>query len=57
MINAYNHDELKFGQDRVYHNTSGGDGGWKWNASAAAAGEAAEFFPVRRTWTAISRRR
>src|SRR5246500_4045557 len=24
LINAYNHDELKFGRDKVYHNTSGG---------------------------------
>ncbi|MGB8475230.1 MAG: hypothetical protein WCE61_14200 [Candidatus Acidiferrum sp.] len=30
LINEYNHDELKFGKDMVYHNTSGGGGGWKW---------------------------
>jgi len=30
LINAYNHDELKFGKDKVYHNTSGGGGGWNW---------------------------
>src|SRR5256886_16101287 len=31
LINAYNHDELKFGKDKVYHNTSGaGGGGGKW---------------------------
>lgn len=31
MINEYNHDELKFGKDMVYHNTSGGGGGWNWS--------------------------
>lgn len=30
LINQYNHDELKFGKDEVYHNTSGGGGGWNW---------------------------
>lgn len=30
LINEYNHDELKFGKDLVYHNTSGGGGGWNW---------------------------
>ncbi|HTQ60135.1 MAG TPA: hypothetical protein VMI32_07930 [Candidatus Solibacter sp.] len=30
LINEYNHNELKFGKDLVYHNTSGGGGGWKW---------------------------
>ncbi len=29
MLNAYNHDELKFGQDKTYKNRSGG-GGWNW---------------------------
>src|SRR6202044_2736782 len=28
LINAYNHEELKFGKDKIYHNTSGGGGGW-----------------------------
>jgi carboxypeptidase C (cathepsin A) len=30
LINSYNHDELKFGKDKVYHNTSGGGGSWNW---------------------------
>ncbi len=31
LINAYNHDELKFGKDRVYHNTAGDAiADWKW---------------------------
>jgi carboxypeptidase C (cathepsin A) len=30
LINAYNHDELKFGKDKVYHNTSGSFGDWNW---------------------------
>lgn len=30
LINEYNHDELKFGKDRVYHNTATGTQEWKW---------------------------
>src|ERR1019366_8722328 len=30
LLNEYNHDELKFGMDREYHNTSGGIGSWNW---------------------------
>jgi carboxypeptidase C (cathepsin A) len=34
LINSYNHDELKFGKDKVYHNTIGSaggvGGGWNW---------------------------
>jgi carboxypeptidase C (cathepsin A) len=30
MLNQYNHEELKFGADREYHNTSGGIGSWNW---------------------------
>jgi carboxypeptidase C (cathepsin A) len=31
LINEYNHTELKFGKDRVYHNTAGDAiGEWKW---------------------------
>jgi carboxypeptidase C (cathepsin A) len=37
LINQYNHDELKFGQDRQYRNTSGG-GNWNWNWSGAFRG-------------------
>jgi carboxypeptidase C (cathepsin A) len=37
LINQYNHDELKFGQDREYKNTSGG-GAWNWTWSGAYRG-------------------
>jgi carboxypeptidase C (cathepsin A) len=30
LINAYNHDELKFGKDRVYHNSANTFGSWSW---------------------------
>ncbi|HYL09870.1 MAG TPA: hypothetical protein VEU31_03950 [Candidatus Acidoferrales bacterium] len=30
LINAYNHDELKFGKDKVYNNTNRGFGQWNW---------------------------
>jgi carboxypeptidase C (cathepsin A) len=30
LVNAYNHEELKFGRDKVYHNTNGGGANWKW---------------------------
>ena len=30
LINAYNHDELKFGKDQVYHNTANAFGSWNW---------------------------
>lgn len=42
LINSYNHDELKFGKDRVYHNTSGGGGNWNW---ARREGGQRRFFP------------
>jgi carboxypeptidase C (cathepsin A) len=42
LINSYNHDELKFGKDKVYHNTSGGGGGWNWTRSSRGRGG---FFP------------
>ncbi len=29
LINAYNHDELRFGKDKTYHNRSSG-GSWNW---------------------------
>jgi len=41
LINSYNHDELKFGKDRVYHNTAG-DTGWKWTRRP---GGGRGFFP------------
>jgi carboxypeptidase C (cathepsin A) len=32
LINQYNHNELKFGMDKQYHNTaSGANGQWNWN--------------------------
>jgi carboxypeptidase C (cathepsin A) len=43
LINQYNHDELKFGKDKVYHNTSGGGGGWNWTRTGPA--RRGGFFP------------
>jgi carboxypeptidase C (cathepsin A) len=37
LVNTYTHDELKFGQDKVYHNTSGG-GGWNWTRQSGGQG-------------------
>jgi carboxypeptidase C (cathepsin A) len=42
LVNSYNHDELKFGKDKVYHNTSGGGGGWNW---IRKEGGQRRFFP------------
>src|SRR5271168_958749 len=42
LINAYNHDELKFGKEEVYHNTTGGGGGWNWTRGSRGRGG---FFP------------
>jgi carboxypeptidase C (cathepsin A) len=41
LVNSYNHDELKFGKDKVYHNTSGG-GNWNWTRRE---GGPRRFFP------------
>jgi carboxypeptidase C (cathepsin A) len=41
LINEYNHDELKFGKDRVYHNTAGNTD-WKWTRRP---GGGRGFFP------------
>jgi carboxypeptidase C (cathepsin A) len=30
LINMYNHDELKFGKDEVYHNRANTGGNWNW---------------------------
>jgi carboxypeptidase C (cathepsin A) len=30
LVNAYSHDELKFGKDKVYHNSANAFGGWNW---------------------------
>jgi carboxypeptidase C (cathepsin A) len=43
LINEYNHDELKFGKDKVYHNTSGGGGGWNWTRTGGQ--RRGGFFP------------
>jgi len=43
LINSYNHDELKFGKDRIYHNTSGGGGSWNWTRQSR--GGRGGFFP------------
>jgi carboxypeptidase C (cathepsin A) len=43
LINDYNHNELKFGKDKVYHNTTGGGGGWNWTRNAR--GGRGGFFP------------
>lgn len=46
LINSYNHDELKFGKDKVYHNTigaaGGSGGGWNW---VRKEGGQRRFFP------------
>lgn len=34
MLNSYNHNELKFGQDKTYNNRSGG-GSWNWTRQPA----------------------
>src|SRR5580692_4798695 len=41
LLNSYNHDELKFGKDKIYHNTSGGGGGWNFTRQNRGRG----FFP------------
>jgi carboxypeptidase C (cathepsin A) len=30
LINAYNHEELKFGKDKVYHNSANAFASWNW---------------------------
>jgi carboxypeptidase C (cathepsin A) len=30
LINTYDHDELKFGKDKVYHNSANAFGSWNW---------------------------
>jgi carboxypeptidase C (cathepsin A) len=42
LINMYNHDELKFGKDSIYHNTSGGTN-WNWNRKEG--GGPRRYFP------------
>jgi carboxypeptidase C (cathepsin A) len=45
LLNQYNHDELKFGEDKVYHNTSGGPGGWNWTRRPQGFGGGGGGFP------------
>jgi len=48
MLNAYNHDELKFGLDKTYFNTSGGAREWNWKRQPAVGPGGAVtggFFP------------
>ena len=52
LVNSYNHDELKFGKDKIYHNTSGGGGGWNFTRRSRGAASS----PALRTWKAISRK-
>jgi carboxypeptidase C (cathepsin A) len=42
LINAYNHDELKFGRDKVYHNTAGPNTNWNWTRQSSGP---RRFFP------------
>jgi carboxypeptidase C (cathepsin A) len=42
LINYYNHEELKFGKDKVYNNSANmAGGGWNWRRGGGAGG----FFP------------
>ncbi|MBI3484289.1 MAG: hypothetical protein HY012_03950 [Acidobacteria bacterium] len=45
LINAYNHDELKFGKDRVYHNSASVGGNWNWRRGAPGGPGGGGFFP------------
>jgi carboxypeptidase C (cathepsin A) len=38
LLNEYNHDELKFGADQTYNNTSNGFGGWNWTRGRGGRG-------------------
>jgi carboxypeptidase C (cathepsin A) len=42
LLNTYNHDELKFGMDKQYNNTSGG-GQWNWTRGAGGRGGGGGF--------------
>jgi carboxypeptidase C (cathepsin A) len=45
LINTYNHNELKFGMDKVYHNSAGIAGGWNWNRGGGPGGAQRFGFP------------
>lgn len=38
LVNAYNHQELRFGQDMTYNTSSGGGREWNWRRQPAAGG-------------------
>jgi len=38
LINVYNHQELKFGQDRTYNTSSGGGRDWNWRRQPSTGG-------------------
>ena len=38
LINTYNHQELKFGQDKAYNTSSGGAREWKWQRQPQTGG-------------------
>ena len=45
LINQYNHDELKFGQDKVYHDTANTAGGWNWRRTGGGGRGGGGGFP------------
>jgi carboxypeptidase C (cathepsin A) len=46
LLNQYNHEELKFGMDKVYNNTAtGANGGWVWRHAAGGRGGGGGGFP------------
>lgn len=45
MLNQYNHDELKFGLDKDYRNSSGGNGQWNWVRTQGGRGGGGGGFP------------
>jgi carboxypeptidase C (cathepsin A) len=44
VLNTYNHEELKFGMDKMYNNRSGG-GAWNWVRGAGGRGGGGGGFP------------
>ncbi len=38
LLNTYNHEELSFGLDKDYNNSSGGTGQWNWTRRPSAGG-------------------
>ena len=55
MLNAYNHNELKFGRDKTYNNSIVGARDWNWRRlPTGRTGAGGGFFPgapnVESTW-------